>query len=79
VVAAQTITILAEDPPLDVPCAQMITPWSMTVDLGQLPAGSYQLQVVVPSAIDLSTALTVFGNFIYLPTVNGSPAEGEGS
>lgn len=79
VVATQTITILAETPPLDVPCAQVITPWSMTVELGRLPVGAYQLRVIVPNAIDLAQTLTIFGNFIYLPVVSDSAAEGNES
>lgn len=51
-------------------CGQAVTPWSITVALGHLPATTYQLQVV--GALNLSTELTVFGNLNYLPLISGN-------
>lgn len=67
IITGQTIVITLE--PLAPVCGQVVTPWSITVALGHLSAATYQLQVT--GVVTMSTTMTVFGNFSYLPLVSG--------
>lgn len=62
-----TVTLTIPEPELV--CGQVATPWSITVALGQLPAAHYQVHV--DGAVTLSTTMTVFSDFIYLPLIRG--------
>ena len=62
------VTVTVATPAPEVVCGQRETLWSITVALGQLPAAHYQVQV--DGAVTLSTTMTVFGGFTYLPLIS---------
>lgn len=62
------ITIDVAIPDLAI-CGQVFTPWSLTVDLGELPQGDYHIQV--EGAVTLSTTVSIAGHLLYIPAVSG--------
>ena len=68
------------DYPAGTGCADMITPWEFTVDVGKLPSGFYEVnlyitdvfnQVPIPTALCATKCFTVFTklNKTYLPII----------
>jgi hypothetical protein len=45
-IVGHAITVEAEEPDVDF-CAQVLTPWQITVDLGRLPPGVYEAQLII--------------------------------
>jgi hypothetical protein len=68
------------DYPANTGCADMITPWEFMVDIGELPVGSYEInlyitdvfnQVPIPTTLCATKHFTVFPelNKTYLPII----------
>lgn len=63
-----TIVLDIVPPDPSMPCGQVITPWSLTAELGQLPQAQYHIKT--QGAISLSATMTITGHQIFLPTVS---------
>lgn len=62
----ETITLRMITP--EIVCAQAETPWSFTVDLGQLAAGPHEVEV--SGAVTTSTTFSVMEYAVYLPLID---------
>ena len=75
-VVGSTISISTTVPGPEIVCGQVVTPWSILVELDRLTAGPYQIDV--QGAVAVTSTLTVLGNQIYLPFVSDSASFGRG-